>query len=451
MNLLNISQSWPEKRKKLADLARKLPNCPGVYLMQDGNGECLYIGKASSLKKRVSSYFLESADLGPWKQGMLPNIENIETIKCPSSWEALLLESRLIKDHRPKYNTLQLDDRTYPYLVITTKEDFPGVYITRTPSEGRFKSAKKFGPFTSVGALHQAVHVLQTIFKFRTCDLTIDANDKSLRFFRPCLLHAIDRCTAPCGAKINKTQYKESINRLVKFLASKRSVVIREMRAAMEEASSSKAYERAAELRDQINAIEKLENHSGKDAVWQSEITVFAQDASAGMKSLRRILNVDSEFRFIEAFDIAHLQGQETVGAKVAFMDGKPYKEGYRRFKIKSSMNDDYQSMREVISRRYRDASRGLELFPDLILIDGGLGQLTAAMEVFSKWENRPQHVVSIAKKEELIYVPELNEPIKLGRNNEGLKLLQKLRDEAHRFAQHYHHFLRHKKFLGDR
>ena len=448
MDAEKIAQNWPKKREKLAEVAKNLPDSPGVYLMQDREGEYLYIGKASSLIKRVSSYFLESADLGPWKQGMLPNIDNIETIECTSSWEALLLESRLIKDHRPKYNTLQLDDKTYPYLVITTKEDFPGVYITRNPSEPRFKSAKTFGPFTSVSALHQAVHVLQTIFKFRTCDLTIDANDESLRFFRPCLLHAIDRCTAPCGAKINKTQYKESINRLVKFLTSKRSVMLREMREAMHEASTSKAYERAAELRDQIDAIEKLDDHSGKDVVWQSEITVFAQDASAGMKSLRRALDVDSEFRFIEAFDIAHLQGQETVAAKVAFMDGRPYKEGYRRFKIKSSTNDDYQSMREVISRRYRDAGRGLELYPDLILIDGGRGQLSAVMETFEQWEQRPPHVVSLAKKEELIYLPHQTEPIKLGRNNEALKLLQKLRDEAHRFAQHYHHYLRHKKFI---
>ncbi len=448
MSLINNSQSWPEKRKKLAEKAKKLPENPGVYLMQDGDGEYLYIGKAGSLKKRVSSYFVESADLGPWKQGMLPYIEHIEIIECPSSWEALLLESRLIKDHRPKYNTLQLDDKTYPYLVITTKDDFPGVYITRNPSEPRFKSAKTFGPFTSVGALHQAVHVLQTIFKFRTCDLTIDANDESLRFFRPCLLHAIDRCTAPCGAKIDKSQYKESINRLIKFLTSKRSVMLRELRKTMQEASASKAYERAAELRDQIDAIEKLDDHSGKDVVWQSEITVFAQDANAGMKSLRRALNVDSEFRFIEAFDIAHLQGKETVAAKVAFIDGKPYKDGYRRFKIKSSTNDDYQSMREVIARRYRNAGRGLELYPDLILIDGGRGQLSAAMEIFERWEHRPPQVVSLAKKEELIYLPHQTEPIKLGRNNEGLKLLQKLRDESHRFAQHYHHYLRRKKFI---
>lgn len=448
MDAENNAQKWPEKRKKLADVAKNLPDSPGVYFMQDDSGAYLYIGKASSLKKRVGSYFLESADLGPWKQGMLPFINTIETIECSTSWEALLLESRLIKDHRPKYNTLQLDDKTYPYLVITTKDDFPGVYITRSPSDPQFKSAKTFGPFTSVGALHQAVHVLQTIFKFRTCDLHIDANDESLRFFRPCLLHAIDRCTAPCGAKIDKPKYRDSINRLVKFLTSKRSVMLREMREAMQEASMEKAYERAAELRDQIDAIEKLDNHSGKDVVWQSEITVFAQDASAGMKSLRRALNVDTEFRFIEAFDIAHLQGEETVGAKVAFMDGRPYKEGYRRFKIKSSTNDDYQSMREVISRRYRDAGNGLELYPDLILIDGGIGQLSAVMEVFAEWEHRPSHIVSLAKKEELIYLPTQSEPIKLGRNNEGLKLLQKLRDEAHRFAQHYHHHLRHKKFL---
>jgi excinuclease ABC subunit C len=184
--------------------------------------------------------------------------------------------------------------------------------------------------------------------------------------------------------------------------------------------------------------------------IWQSEVTIFAKDASVGIRALQKVLGVVGDMRFIECFDIAHLQGGETVGAKVSFMDGRPYKDGYRRYKIKTATNDDYMSMREVISRRFRDAGEGLELYPDLVVIDGGKGQLSAAMEAFEQLNVKPPLVISLAKKEELIYTVGGEAPIKLGRNNEGLKLVQAIRDEAHRFAQHYHHYLRNKKTLGD-
>jgi excinuclease ABC subunit C len=446
----NIASEWEKQRKRLVSFASELPDLPGVYLMHDAADEILYIGKASSLKKRVGSYFLESADLGPWKQGMLPQIETIETITCSTEWEALLLESRLIKDHQPKYNSMQLDGKTYPYLVVTKKDDFPGVFVTRTPSDPQFKGAKLFGPFTSVGALNQSVHMLQTVFKYRTCTLDIQKNDLENAYFRPCLLHAIGRCSAPCANRISQESYKEDIDGFIRFLSSKRSVIVRELKGLMEEASRVKEFEKAAIYRDQLQAIEKLDDRSDRSVVWQSEVTVFAKDPSAGMDSLQKALGIDGELRFIEAFDIAHLQGGETVGAKVTFMDGRPYKEGYRRYKIKTARNDDYMAMREVISRRYRDAGSGSELYPDLVIIDGGKGQLSAAMEAFTQFRVQPQLVISIAKKEELLYKVGNSEPIKLGRNNEGLKLVQAIRDEAHRFAQHYHHHLRNKKLLGD-
>ena len=200
----------------------------------------------------------------------------------------------------------------------------------------------------------------------------------------------------------------------------------------------------------QIKSLEKLDDRSNHDVIWQSEVTIFAKDASVGIRALQKVLGVVGDMRFIECFDIAHLQGGETVGAKVSFMDGRPYKDGYRRYKIKTATNDDYMSMREVISRRFRDAGEGLELYPDLVVIDGGKGQLSAAMEAFEQLNVKPPLVISLAKKEELIYTVGGEAPIKLGRNNEGLKLVQAIRDEAHRFAQHYHHYLRNKKTLGD-
>ena len=445
----------PANRDKLDALltrARQLPKTPGVYLMKDAEGRVIYVGKAGSLPDRVASYFVPSADLGPKKQGMLDLVQDFDTIECEGEWEALLTENRLIKDIHPRFNARLTDDKTFPYLVITVKEDFPGVYITRQPSDPQFKGAKVLGPFTSVYALRESMQLLQRVFKFRTCHLDIQADDDSRQHFRPCLLHPIDQCTAPCAAKISKEKYREDIQRFIRFLESKRSTMLREMRDEMQQASEKQDYERAAVLRDQIHAIQKLDERGKTRQQWQPETESFYVEPKKGTESLQRTLGHDEPIRCIECIDIAHLQGGETVGSKVCFVDGRPLKNEYRRYKIKSveGGNDDYASIREVVSRRYRDAGQGHELYPDLIIIDGGLGQLHAAQEVFDELDVKPPHVIALAKKDELIYTREKAEPIKLGRQNHGLKLCQAIRDEAHRFAQHYHHILRRKKTIGE-
>ena len=442
-----------DRRQRLAEKARELPRAPGVYLMKDAKGRVVYVGKASSLRSRVGSYFVPSADLGPRKHQLPEVVCDFETIECEGEWEALLMESRLIKDIHPMFNERLADDKTYPYLAITMRDDYPGVYITRTPSDPQFKGARIYGPFTSVSALREAVQLLQRVFQYRTCTLDIKAGDPRNDFFRPCLLHAIGQCTAPCANKIAPPRYREDIDRFIRLLGSKRSVMLRELRQEMEQASAEKVYERAATLRDQIRAIEKLderEKRRGSAADWQPEVTTFAGDPSAGLRSLQRTLGIDGSIRCLEAIDIAHLAGGETVGSKVCFIDGRPFKDGYRRFRVRSADNDDYMAIREVVSRRYREAGKGQELYPDVILIDGGLGQLHAALEAFEQLEALPPMVISLAKKEELIYVQERSEPIRLGRENPGLKLCQAMRDEAHRFAQHYHHILRRKKVLDE-
>ncbi|MFW6032160.1 MAG: excinuclease ABC subunit UvrC [Phycisphaeraceae bacterium] len=438
------------KLDQLLTKARGLPKAPGVYLMKDAKGVVVYVGKASRLPARVSSYFVPSADLGPKKQQMLDLVDDFDFVQCETEWEALLTENRLIKDIQPRFNARLTDDKTYPFLVITTREDFPGVYITRSP--GDFKGAKVYGPFTASGALRESVQLLQRVFKFRTCHLEIEEGEDSRRFFRPCLLHPINRCTAPCAAKIDKDAYREDIQRLIRFLESKRSVMLREMRQEMDAAAAELQFEKAATLRDQIKAIEKLDQRGRAGQNWQPEAESFYQDPKKGLESLRRALGLGEPIRYIECFDIAHLQGGETVGSKVAFIDGRPLKNEYRRYRVKSveGGNDDYASIREVVSRRYREAGRGQELYPDVIVIDGGLGQLHAAMEVFGDLDVKPPMVISLAKKEELIYTQAKSEPIRLGRENPGLRLCQHIRDEAHRFAQHYHHILRRKKVLGE-
>ena len=449
----SLEKTRTDRLAKLAEKARSLPAVPGVYLMKDASETVIYIGKAGSLPNRVGSYFVPSVDLGPKKQPMLDLIEDFDVIECEGEWEALLMESRLIKDIRPRFNTLMLDDKTFPYLAVTMRDDFPGVFITRTPAEPEYKGAKIFGPFTSAGALREAVQILQQVFRYRTCTLTINADDPKNDHFRPCLLYAINQCTAPCGNKISRENYRADINRFVRFIGTKRSIMLRELRTEMTESSGRQDYERAATLRDQIEAIEKLDERQKKmgDMEWQSEVTIFASDPRKGLASLQKILRIDTPIRCLEAIDIAHLQGGETVGSKVCFIDGRPFKDGYRRYKIKTvSGGDDYMAIREVVSRRYREAGEGCELYPDVILIDGGLGQLHAALEAFDQLEVRPPMVISLAKKEELIFIQERTEPIKLGRENPGLKLCQAMRDEAHRFAQLYHHILRRKSMMDE-
>ncbi|MFK7789270.1 MAG: excinuclease ABC subunit UvrC, partial [Phycisphaeraceae bacterium] len=221
--------------------ARALPKVPGVYLMKDTKGVVVYVGKASKLPERVSSYFVPSAatsgGLGPKKLPMLDLIVDFDTIECETEWEALLTENRLIKDIHPRFNAALTDDKTYPYLVITVRDDFPGVFITRDPNAPEYKGAKVYGPFTGVYALREAIQLLQRIFKFRTCTLTIlDGDPKNARF-RPCLLYPIKQCSAPCGAKINREEYRADIQRLIRFLDSKRSVLLRELTQEMSAAS----------------------------------------------------------------------------------------------------------------------------------------------------------------------------------------------------------------------
>ncbi len=432
-------------RKQIAEF----PKTPGVYLMKDAEGRVLYVGKAKDLRSRAGSYFQPSADLlntrGPDICRMVDKVADVAYVECDSEVDALLKESRLIKDIQPPHNVQLKDGKTFPYIEITTGEDFPAVRVTRTP---RHSGSKLYGPFLSPMAIRDAVNALQRVFKYRTCELDIHDGDEKRRFFRPCLLHAIDRCSAPCAALISKEDYRKDVARLKKFLASKRSVVLRQMTNEMNVASQEQRFEEAAKIRDRIKAIESLALSGDVHDDVQPE--VFYVDPQEGLNKLADLLGLESPPRSMEGIDIAHLQGDEMVGSLICFIDGKPFKPGYRRFRIRTVEGiDDYAAIREVITRRYRFAADGEELFPDVILIDGGLGQLHAGLEAFSEMNLRPPMVVSLAKREEEIHIQARSSPVRLSRNNPALRLLQQMRDEAHRFAQHYHHILRRKRTLG--
>jgi excinuclease ABC subunit C len=417
--------------------------------MKGPRDKVLYIGKAKNLRARAASYFQQAADLavsrGPKITEMLGRVKTVDFLETKTEVRAVLAEARLIKDIHPPYNTDLADDKTFPYLEITTSDDFPGVYITRKP---RPRGSRLFGPFTGTRDLRSVLAVLQKIFKFRTCKLNIIATDPRRRFFRPCLLFSIKQCAAPCGAKIEKVEYKKIITDLVKFLRSKRSTILRQLKKQMAEAADALEYEKAATLRDRIRLIERLDRRGEPDEDVQPE--VFAAEPAEALEKLQNLLKSPEPVRIIEGIDVANISGAESVGSLVKFIDGRPFKSGYRRFKIKTVKGiDDYAMIAEVVKRRYKYALRGEELWPDLVLIDGGLGHLRAAEAAFTQMNAPIPKIAAIAKKEEKIFLQGSPKPVKLPANSPARKLLQYVRDEAHRFAQHYHHILRTRKMLN--
>src|SRR3954452_17355467 len=429
----------------LSEKVRQFPTSPGVYLMKDAQGRVVYVGKAKNLRARAGSYFQRTADDDRRIRDWIGDVTDVDFLAADSEVDALLLEARLVKDIQPKHNRDLKDDRSFPYLQITTGEDFPRVNFTREPLE---RGVKLYGPFPRAKSLRGAIQVLQKIFKFRTCSLDIEEGDPRWRWFRPCLLHSIDQCTAPCNMRIDREAYRKDIRRLRLFLDGKKDVVLAEMEAEMKEASKALQFEKAARLRDELKALRNINLRGDLDKHAQPE--VFYVDPRKGLKGLKKVLGLESIPRTIDCVDIAHLGGTETVGSLVTFIDGLPFKPGYRRYKVKSVVGiDDYASIREVVSLRIQGLRERDEPFPDIFLVDGGKGQLGAALAAFEALGVPPPTLISLAKREEEIYIPGRSDPIVLSRRSFALRLLQYVRDEAHRFAQHYHHMLRHKRTFG--
>lgn len=431
----------PEQPLSPAEKVKTFPLVPGVYLMKDKASRVIYVGKAKILRHRASSYFNKQASLDSRLVGLLPEIADIDFLTVETEVDALLLEARLIKDIQPKFNIDLKDDKTYPYLQIRIREDYPRVEFTRKPRRG----AKLYGPFTSARSLRAAIQVLQRIFRFRTCKLDINDGDEQWRWFRPCLLHNIRQCDAPCNYRISKEQYREQIRQLQMVLDGKKDGLLKELEAQMKQCAIELNFEKASYIRDQIQALGKLKLRGKADKDVQPE--AFVLDPKRGVRGLQKILKLDELPRVVEGIDIAHFAGSETVASLVQFVDGVPFKQGYRRFRIQSVDGvDDFASIREVVTRRYRRLQTQDEVLPHLIMIDGGKGQLHAAQDALRHLKVTQPCLISLAKKEEEIYRLDEAEPLKLSRNSAALRLLQYVRDEAHRFAQHYHKLLRHKK-----
>jgi excinuclease ABC subunit C len=427
----------PDRAKALL---KTLPETPGVYLMKDAKGRTLYIGKAKDLKARVSTW-LCVPQAEPRLRSMVSQIEEVELLNAPSEVDALLLEARLIKDVQPKYNDRLKDDKSFTMLAITRFDDFPKVWVGRETDD---LDAEMYGPFTSAGELRDAVRALQRIFKFATCTLEMREDDPKRRHFRPCLLHAIKRCSAPCADRVPKERYLADIAALRTFLSGKREELVRDLRTRMKEASKRLDFERAAELRDQARSLESLAKRVEAEYI-EGDITPI--DPKEGVEALAKLLKLPKLPRTIEGVDIAHVQGGESVGSVVSFVDGIPFKSGYRRYRIKTVEGiDDFAMIHEVVHRRFRRLDEEGRVFPDILLVDGGLGQLNSAKAALEKLGVVPPVMLGLAKEEETIFRE--GRVVPAAKSSPALRLLMYVRDEAHRFAQHYHHLLRGKALI---
>lgn len=531
-----------------------LPEKPGVYLMHDAEGKVIYVGKAVVLKNRVRSYFRNLASHSPKVKAMVVKIAEIETIVTSSEVEALILECNLIKKYRPRYNISLKDDKTYPYLKVTMQEDFPRLFATRRQSRD---GAKYYGPYADASAMHATVKLLRSMFPLRTC-CTMNPD-------RPCLNYHIKRCLAPCAGLVSKAEYQQMIKSVCMVLDGRTTDLERELKQRMQDAAENYAFEEAARLRDQLQAVERLNesqkavtNNGGdmdiigfaqdmtgiclqiffvrkgkligrdnfflQDAgdtpqevltafvkqyyneatfvpkeivlpylpeadeqsvieIWltdkaqrkvellkpqrgvKKELLQLANDnalkllqerlrkGSLSLKNdqqaaeeLQQALGLPHSLARMDCFDISHTQGSETVASMVVFRNGSISKKDYRKYKIVSAEGkpDDFKSMQEVVYRRYKD----YEDLPDLVVIDGGKGQLSSALEVIRGLGLAELPVVGLAKREEEIFLPHRSTSILLDRDSAALHLIQRIRDEAHRFAITFHRKLRGKRNL---
>lgn len=414
----------------------RLPKTSGVYMMKDDTGKIIYIGKAKNLRMRVRSYFLSSSSHAPKIQMMVKKVTSIDFTETFSEVEALVLESRLIKEVQPKYNTRQKDSKSYPYIAIT-KEAFPKVLIVRE-HEYDPKKVKLFGPYVDASGLKLSMKILQKIFTFRICNLKIDKNRHN---YRPCLLAFIGYCSAPCAGKITEEVYKKDIEGLKQFLRGKRDFLLKDLYEEMQKKAKVLEFEAAAKLRDQIKALESLDKQSSISDFLPGELLHVGPEKS--LELLKDVLNLKEVPKVIEGIDIAHHGGKDSVGSLVTFVDGLPSKKDYRRYQIKGSyQNNDYIMLQEVIFRRFSGQDRDRKP-PDILLVDGGKGQLNAVVKILKSMNLMNFEVISLAKKAEEIYTIHNKKPLDLASNSIIHHLLCYVRDEAHRFAQSYHHYLK--------
>ncbi|PTY02862.1 excinuclease ABC subunit C [Opitutaceae bacterium EW11] len=423
----------------LKEKVRRLPEKPGVYLMKDRLGRIIYVGKAKSLKRRVSSYFQPSrplTTLQPKIRALIDLIADFETIEVKSEPEALLLEGRLIKQWKPKYNTDFTDDKRFLLVRVDLHEELPRFRLTRIKKDDK---SRYFGPFAHSGLLRKTLAQMRRQFGI----LLGDALPQRLPDGRWQLYDDVRQELYGFPNEVATDQYRHRVEEACAFLEGKSREWLETLRAEMNTAAEKQEFEKAAELRDVVFALERT---LAKTRRFEREQPLIGGDQAA-LESLQAALALPTTPERMECFDISHISGTFVVASMVHFAHGRPDKNNYRRFQIKSFVgNDDFRAMEEVVGRRYRRLHEEEKAFPDLVVIDGGRGQIGAALKAFAALDLNPPALIGLAKKHETIIFSDERPPLNLPLNHPGLQLLQRLRDEAHRFANTYNANLRSKK-----
>lgn len=424
----------------LKEKVRQLPDRPGVYLMKDRLGRIIYVGKAKSLKRRVSSYFQPSRAFTlsqPKIRALIDLIADFETIEVKSEPEALLLEGKLIKQWRPRYNTDFTDDKRFLLVRVDLGEELPRFRLTRIKKDDR---SRYFGPFAHSGLLRKTLAQMRRQFGI----LLGDGTPQRLPDGAWQLYDDVRQELYGFPNTVTTEQYRRRVDDACAFLEGKSREWLETLRAEMAAAAAKHEYEKAAELRDIVFALERTLAKTRRFE--RLDPTRPAADEAA-MQSLGEALALPAPPRTMECFDISHISGTFVVASMVHFAHGRPDKDNYRRFQIKSFIgNDDFRAMEEVVGRRYRRLAEEGRPMPDLVVIDGGRGQIAAALKAFLAIGVTPPALIGLAKKHETIIFPDERPPLNLSLSHPGLQLLQRLRDEAHRFANTYNADLRSKK-----
>ena len=419
----------------------QLPHKPGVYLMKDRLGSVIYVGKARDLRKRVSQYFHPSRRMG-WDlkfRALVDSIADFDVHVVRGEPEALLLEGRLIKEYRPRYNVSFRDDKRFLMLKVNLNDPIPRFTLTRLKIDD---GARYFGPFPGSGPLRRTLNLVRHKFNLRGCrPLTPGAHDHM-----HCLYAHIKVCTAPCVEKVTHEQYRMQVENACDFLTGKCAEMIAELEAKMEEASTGLDFERAAQLRDQVEDLRGTTRRTTRYRRLPHKLPV-AIDPDRDLAELSEVLDLPVAPARIEGFDISNISGTFMVASMVVFRNGRPATAEYRRYKMKNvTSQDDFACMAEAVNRRYSRVIREGRTLPDFILIDGGKGQLNMALTELVKLGINKIPVIGLAKEFEEIYRPGEKEPLRLDEGSGALKLLQRVRDESHRFANAFNAELRLRK-----
>ena len=430
----------PEAGKtQLKEKVRRLPHKPGVYQMKDRLGQIIYVGKAKDLKKRVSTYFQASRKMAvaqPKVRAMLDLIHDFEIIIVKSEAEALLLEGQLIKKFKPRYNTDFTDDKRFLLVRVDPREALPRFRLTRNRTDS---NSRYYGPFAHSGHLRKTLAELRRRFGILLSDAApLELEDGRWRLYDDARAEIYEH-----DNEITAEAYTERLEAACEFLEGKAREWLAELKTEMKAAAEGRRYEEAATLRDRINALERTASRTRK---FERNL-VGTHNHRQVVKRLQAKLDLTQEPRRMECFDISHISGSFCVASMVAFKDCYPDRKSYRRFKIKSFVgNDDFRAMEEVVGRRYRRLADEGKPFPDLIIIDGGAGQVSSALKAFLGQVLEPPELIGLAKKNETVIFCDGREALNLPHNDPALRLLQHIRDEAHHFANSFNAELRSKR-----